>query len=79
MSSSMSFLPSSESEDESFDNIRGMKPYMYEPTKSKTNIEYEEIFSANECSDDMMSALQLLVYATLRGVSVENVCPCKQV
>ena len=38
MSSSMSFLHSSESEDESFDNTRGMKPYMYEPTKSKTNI-----------------------------------------
>ena len=75
----MSFLPSSESEDESFDNIRGMKPYMYEPTKSNTNIEYEEIFSAHECSDDMMSALQLLVYATLCGVSAENVCPCKQV
>ena len=75
----MSSLPSSESEDKSFDNIRCMKPYMYEPPKSKTNIEYEEFFSANECSDDMMLALQLLVHATLRGVSVESVCPCKQV
>ena len=48
----MSSSSSSESEDESFNNIRGMKPYMYEPTKSKTNIEYEEISSASECSDD---------------------------
>lgn len=49
----MSSSSSSENEYESIDNNDneiGLKPYMFEPTKSKTVVEYDDISSSGESS-----------------------------